>query len=51
MGFYFDKQPSCRVIKTQTIAYTGAGTAVSNKRHAANVSAKNLDPGYRVRLD
>ena len=29
MGFYFDKQPSCRVIKTQTIAYTGAGTAVS----------------------
>src|SRR5215831_20402574 len=29
MGFYFDKQPSSRVIKTQTIAYTGAGTAVS----------------------
>ncbi len=29
MGLYFDKQPSSRVIKTQTLAYNGSGTVVS----------------------
>jgi hypothetical protein len=29
MGTYFDRQPSSRVIKTQTLSYTGSGTVVS----------------------
>lgn len=29
MGLQFDKQPASRVIKTQTLAYTGSGTVVS----------------------
>jgi hypothetical protein len=41
MGYYWDKQPASRVIKTQTLAYTGSGTVVST----------NLTPHrYQVRL-
>jgi hypothetical protein len=29
MGLQWDKQPASRVIKTQTLAYTGSGTVVS----------------------
>jgi len=30
MGLQWDKQPASRVIKTQTLSYTGAGTVVSS---------------------
>jgi len=29
MGYYWDKQPASRVIKTQTLSYTGSGMVVS----------------------
>ncbi len=41
MGYFWDKQPASRVIKSQTLAYTGRGTVVST-----NLTAQS----YQVRL-